>query len=172
MINTQNNFTKKSAFSKALIGILVLVLAFGTYTVATEINRARAEAVTTPAWILCKDYVLIRMWPSRKATEVGQLDPCDEVEIDGRTKDGFAHIVAPVDGWVWAGNIVFSQPVEVNEKYTVVARTRVACRRWCDGPQVAERPWLISGSEVRVYYMSDEWAVTARGYVRTEWLEL
>lgn len=172
MKNIQSNFTKKSPISKALIVILVAVLGLAGYTVETEINRALAEATTTSAWILCKDYVLIRMWASRKAQEVGQLDPCDPIEIDGKTANGFAHIVSPVDGWVWAGNIVFSEPVEVNEKYTVVARNRVACRRWCDGPQVESRPWLISGSEVRVYYMSDEWAVTARGYVRTEWLEL
>ena len=110
--------------------------------------------------------------PSRKATEVGQLDPGDEVEIDGRTKDGFAHIVSPIDGWVWAGNIVFSKPEKVERSAFVTANKRLAARRWGDGPQVDEKPWLICGSEVTVYWMSDEWAVTSRGYLKSEFLEV
>ena len=168
----RNYYTTSSALTKVLALILVLVIALASYTVATEINRAHAETVTTNAWILCKDYVMIRMWPSKRATEVGQLDPCDEIEIDGKTKDGFAHIVEPVDGWVWAGNIVFSEPEQIGSLAFVTAKNRLACRRWVDGPQVESRPWVINGSEVRVFYMCDEWAVTSRGYVRSEWLEV
>ena len=160
-----------SALTKVLVIVLAAVLLFASYTVATEIDRAHAEEITTPGFILCKSYVLIRMAPSRKAPEIGQLDPAELIEIDGKTTDGFAHIVAPCDGWVWAGYITFSEPKQVNTAATVTAPKRVYCRKWCDGPQVEERPYLISGSEVKVYWLSNDWAITNRGFVRTEWLE-
>lgn len=167
----RNHYTT-SCGKRAIMILMAVLLVVVSYHAAYAINRAHAETVTTNAWILCKDYVMIRMWPSKRATEVGQLDPCDEIEIDGKTKDGFAHIVAPVDGWVWAGNIVFSEPEQIGSLAFVTAKNRLACRRWVDGPQVESRPWVINGSEVRVFYMCDEWAVTSRGYVRSEWLEV
>ena len=169
-----NYSTTFSPFGKALLLLLVVVVAFATYNITMEANRVRAESLTTKAWILCKpgDYINLRMAPSKKSQEVGRLDPGDDIEIDGRTKDGFAHIVRPFDAWVWAGYIVFDEPQLVNETYVVVAKSRVACRRWCDGPQVASRPWLINGSQVKVYYLTDKWACTARGFIKTEWLEV
>lgn len=168
----RNYYTTSSALTKVLALILVLVIAMASYAVATEINRAHAETVYAKQWIICKDYVLIRQWPSRRAPECGQLDPGDDIEIDGKTKDGFAHIVSPVDGWVWAGNIVSSQPEKVECKAYVTANKRLYCRRWVDGPTVDSKPYLINGSKVHVYWMNDEWAVTNRGYVRSEWLEM
>ena len=168
----RSNYSTFSVFTKALSLILALVLAFAVYTVACEINRAHAETVYAVGYILCKDYVVIRQWASRRATELGQLDPCDQVEVDGKTKDGFAHIVSPVDGWVHAGYITFSKPEKINTAGIVTAKKRVAARRWCDGPQINSKPWLITGSEVRIYYMNDDWACTSRGYVKSEWLEV
>ncbi|MBQ1792975.1 MAG: hypothetical protein II008_22595 [Oscillospiraceae bacterium] len=165
-------YTTSLVLTKVLSLILVLALALASYTVATEINRAHADTVYAKQWIICKNYVVIRNWPSRGAMEGGQLDPGDEIEIDGRTKDGFAHIVSPVDGWVWAGNIVSSQPEKVECKAYVTANKRLYCRRWVDGPMVDSKPYLINGSKVHVYWMNDEWAVTNRGYVRSEWLEM
>ena len=159
------------ALTKVLIIILAAVLLFASYTVATEIDRAHAEEITTPGYILCKSYVLIRMSPSRKAPEIGQLDPAEPIVIDGKTRAGFAHIVEPCDGWVWAGYITFSEPKQVNTTATVTAPKRVYCRKWCDGPTVDERPYLITGSEVKVYWLSQDWAITNRGFVKTEWLE-
>ena len=159
---TRRYYITSSALTKVLTLILAFVIALAAYTVATEINRAHAETVYTKQWIICKDYVIIRNWPSRKATEGGQLDPGDEIEIDGKTKDGFAHIVSPVDGWVWAGNIVSSQPEKFECKAFVTAKKRLYCRRWVDGPTVDSKPYLVNGSEVRVFWMNDEWAVTNR----------
>ena len=164
-------YNTNSALTKVLVIVLAAVLLFASYTVATEIDRARAEEITTTGYILCKSYVLIRMAPSRKAPEIGQLDPAEPIEIDGKTKAGFAHIVEPCDGWVWAGYITFSEPKQVNVTATVTAPKRVACRKWCDGPTIDERPYLISGSEVKVYWISQDWAITNRGFVKTEWLE-
>ena len=159
--------------ARILTGVLALVLAVIAFTGNYGAIRARAEETTTNAWALCKPgtYINIRLWPSKHATEVGFLDPCDRVEIDGRTKDGFAHVVYPVDGWVFAGYLTFSEPQEIGATYAVVARRRVAARRWIDGPQMGQKPWLINGSEVAVFYMSEDWAITSRGFVMSEYLE-
>lgn len=156
-----------SPLSIALRIILVVVL-----IAATIIFACRAEDVYAKGWILCKDYVLIRIAPSRGAQECGQLDPGDEIEIDGETADGFAHIVSPCDGWVWAGNITFAQVEKIDDVMTVVAKKQVACRRWIDGPQIDGNKWAKNGTEVKVFYMSEEWAVTSRGYIKSEWLEV
>ena len=63
----------------------------------------------------------------------------------------------------------------VNLKGYVTAKNRVACRRWVDGPQAeinGKPSWLVNGSEVKIFYMSEEWACTSRGYIKSEWLEV
>ena len=57
------------------------------------------------------------------------------------------------------------------ETYACVAPTRVACRRWMNGPRT-QNPWLMNNSLVQVFYMTEEWAVTSRGFIRSEWLEV
>ncbi|MBQ5756027.1 MAG: SH3 domain-containing protein, partial [Erysipelotrichaceae bacterium] len=133
-------FSTKPALTKVLVLILAVVLLFASYTVATEIDRAHAEEITTQGYTLCKSYVVIRQWASKRATEIGQLDPAEPIDIDGKTKDGYAHIVAPCDGWVWAGYITFSEPQKIDAPGVVTAKKRVAARRWCDGPNVDSKP--------------------------------
>ena len=154
------------------VSIVLRVILILVMIMAVIVITARAEEVYAKGWILCKDYVMIRTTPSRNAEPAGQLDPGDEVEIEGETADGFAHIVSPCDGWVWAGNITFSRVEEIRGTMVVVARKQVACRRWIDGPQIDGRRWAKNGAEVMVYYMSEEWAVTNRGYIQSEWLEV
>ncbi|MBQ1777932.1 MAG: SH3 domain-containing protein, partial [Acidaminococcaceae bacterium] len=117
-------YTTSSPLTKVLVLILAAVLLFASYTVATEIDRAHAEEITTQGYILCKSYVVIRQWASKRATEIGQLDPAEPIEIDGKTKDGYAHIVAPCDGWVWAGYITFSEPQKIDAPGVVTAKKR------------------------------------------------
>ena len=159
--------TKLNKFQITLRVILAAVI-----IAAVIIFACRAEDVYAKGWIICEDYVQIRQWASRNATSIGQLDPGDEIEIDGKTESGWAHIVSPCDGWVWAGYITFSEPQKIDAPGVVTAKKRVAARRWCDGPNVDSKPWLISGSEVRIYWMCDDWALTNRGYVKSEWLEV
>ena len=159
---------KKPSLFSVILRILLLVLII----VAVYVVFAKADVSYLQRWILCKDYVIIRNSPSKSASEGGQLDPGDEIETDGISKNGFVHIVDPVDGWVWSGNVVESLPEKVEAYGYVVARNRVACRRWVNGPQIEKRPWASNGTEIRVYWMCDEWALTSRGYIQREWLEI
>lgn len=157
------------------VSIALRVILAAVIIAAVIIFACRAEDVYAKGWILCEDYVQIRQWASRDATSIGQLDPGDEIEIDGKTENGWAHIVSPCDGWVHAGYITFSEPEKVGDWMSVNAKKRVACRRWAQGPQIEDngrKRWLVNGSEVQVLWMSKEWAVTSRGYIESEWLEV
>lgn len=137
---------------------------------------ARAEAKEVTAWIMMKpgDCVNLRMTPSKKGREVGLLEPGDSFTTDGKVKNGFVHCLdrGDCDCWVYAGYVVFEEPVEIMEQYIVCSRGRVACRRWMDGELVARHPWAVNGSELTVYYMADGWACTSRGYMKAEYLEV
>ena len=167
-IRTDTGRTGCSWFTAVLMGVLLVLV-----IIAAAVIRAEAEDDSIRAWILCKpsNYTNIRMTPSKRATVVGYLDPCDEIEIDGETENGFVHITYPTDGWVYAGYVTTEEPEAVGETYFVAARNRVAARRWIEGPQISGRPWLVNGTELQVFFMTSEWAVTSRGYIRSEWLE-
>lgn len=125
-------------------------------------------------WVMCKSYVNVRMNPSKGSAEIGRLDAGDEFETDGTVRDGFIRVcgVGEGEGWVFAGYTVDEQPVKTDERYVCVANSRVACRRWAEGPQIKGKAgWLYNGTDVKVYYRTSEWALTSRGYIASEWLE-
>ena len=158
---------KKSPFSIILRVILIVLIILAVWVVF-----AKADVSEMQRWIMCKDYVIIRAKPSRNAMECGQLDPGDDIETDDQTENGFIHIVSPTDGWVWAGNVVESQPEKIEAYGYVVARYQVACRRWVNGPQTEKNPWAKNGTMIKVLWLCDEWALTSRGYIQREWLEI
>ena len=65
-----------------------------------------------------------------------------------------------------------SHVVMVTKRTKPVAKKQVACRRWIGGPQVEGHPWIRNGETCQVFVMADGWAVTSRGYIKSEWLEL
>lgn len=148
---------------KLLIALLLLVLICPA-----------AVAEEQPAWILCGkgSIVNIRLNPRKLSAEAGFLDACDKVVVDGLKKNGYTHIVEPLEGWVHSGYVVYSEPVKSGEKYVVVAKKRLAARRWIDGPRMEKKPWLKNGTTVTVYYWSETWCVTSMGYLQSQWLEV
>lgn len=153
---------------KVLISVVaVFVTVFITLTVAI--------CEESNAWILCKSYVNLRTKPSTSAPTCGQLDVGDGFQTDGKVRNGFIHVLGAgdCDCWVYSGYVSNGEPVEVNEYYVVVAKQKVICRKYVDGPRISgRRGWMKNGSRVKVYWISGDWALTARGYVRSEWLEV
>lgn len=159
--------------------LIVIVIAAVVIAAAyfTELNacRAAAEDTLVRCWILCKpgSQVTVRRTPSKNAMEVGRLEVGDDFMTDAVSANGFIRVYGIGEygeGWIYSGYVSTEKPKPVNMNYCCVAKARVACRRWMDGPQT-ENPWLKNGSSVKVYWMTDEWAVTARGYIKSEWLE-
>lgn len=164
--NTTNK--ERKVFLIAMVAVIVVV------TVALCVS-CKGEDSLVKCWVLCKpgSQVNIRRTPSKKGQEVGFLEVGDWFLTDGSSKNGFirAYGVGDGGGWIFCGNVVEEEPVPVFEQYVCCARTRVACRKWICGPQTS-LPWLCNGSNVQVFYKTSEWSITARGYIRSEWLEV
>ena len=132
-----------------------------------------AEEELTAAWVLCQpdSYVNIRERASSRSAYAGMLMSGDQIWVDGRTKDGYAHCENMSnelgEGWVHAGYIVFDEPEEVNRECLISSNGRVSCRRTIDGDR---RCWVVNGSEVFVYQVAGEWAVTDKGFIKTEFI--
>lgn len=153
-----------------LAGILILLIVFSVVVIT------RAEEKTIPCWVICQpgDYINLRLEPDKHSMCVGFLECGDEFETDGVSRNGFIRVMGAGDTecWIYSGYVVTEKPETVFSNYCVVARNRVACRRWVEGPQVKTRPWLTNGTELQVFYIAEGWAVTSRGFVRAEWLEV
>jgi len=162
-----------SPCGKALLCLAAVIMLIAGYMIGTG---ARAADETVSCWILCKpgSQVNARRTPDRRGQIVGYLEAGDEFRTDGTAKGGYIRVIGLGEygeAWVYAGYVVTEKPETVGERYVCVAKSRVACRRWVDGPQVDGRPWLVNGSTVDVFLTADGWAVTSRGYIKEEWLE-
>ncbi len=126
-------------------------------------------------WIICKpdSYVNVRQTPSKKGAELGRLELGDEITLTGRTKNGFSecsdlHLEMPT-GWIFTGFIVDEEPRQVpGTLYRSCGNGRTALRRWVNGPR---RAWADNGDTFRVFATTAEWALTSKGFIRTEFIE-
>ena len=135
-----------------------------------------SAAAAETMWVFCNGYVNVRQSPSKNSTIVGRLDSGEEFETDGTVRNGFIQALGigeNGDAWIFAGFTSDEQPEKTDKQYVCVAKKRVACRRWIKGPRIKGKTgWLYNGSNVKVYWRTSEWAVTSRGYIMTEWLEV
>jgi len=161
-----------------LFAMIILGIAIG-FWLGMQIVRAEEEKPLA-CWIMCKpgpgNQVFIREKPDKGSKDVGFLEAGDEFYTDGKCRNGFVHAVGigeAGDGWIYSGYVVTEKPELVCENYYCVARSRAACRRWVEGPQIAGRlGWIHNGTTVTVFLRNSEWSVTSRGYIRSEWLEV
>ena len=172
--NTNNN--KRARI--LLIVLLALIVIAGTiYMAAVSANMAYASERLVKCWVLCQpgSQVVVRRTPSKNAMEVGQLEVGDWFETDAVSSNGYIRVYGIGEygeGWIYCGYVSTEEPVKVGMTYCCVAKNRVACRRWVDGPQIQGRGWLVNGSNVDVFFIADGWACTSRGYIQAEWLEV
>ena len=160
-----------NGFQIALRGIVVALI-----VLAVVLFAARAEETTIRCWVMCQpgDRVNLRMGPSKNSRSVGWLECGDGFQTDGESRNGWIRVLDAGDCecWIYCGYVVTEEPEAVFENYVVVAKNKLACRRWVDGPQVTGREWLKNGTSVQVFYTAEGWAVTNLGYMKTEWLEV
>ena len=132
-------------------------------------------AVEEAMYVICmpNDRVNIRLGASRTSSSVGWCEAGDLVYYDGQTKNGYRHCVGlgveAGEGWIHKGYLV-DEPVEyINKDATVVSKSRLAARKYVNGKRTR---WLKPGGVVRIYYWTNEWALTNCGYVQSAYLEL
>ena len=113
---TEKAKAQMMAILAAAIGIFI-----GTF-IGLQLVARGEENRLTEAWVLCQpdSYVNIRERASSRSAYAGMLMSGDQIWVDGRTKDGYAHCENMSnelgEGWVHAGYIVFEEPDEVNKE--------------------------------------------------------
>lgn len=127
----------------------------------------------TERFIICNpdSYVNVRKTPKNGGEVIGQLYCGDAVLTDGKEKNGYLHCVDMSneygEGWVHEGYVINDKP-EIVESYGVISSNgRVAVRRWINGKRGS---WIRDGTRVKVLAVSEEWALTVRGFVKTKYL--
>ena len=126
-------------------------------------------------FILCnpKTPVNVRKTPKKGAEIIGRLDFGDWVDTDFKKKNGYLHVYGITEeneGWIFAGYAIDDQPEKMTGAMAnIAANGRVMSYRWVNGKR---NRWIEVGTQVIVYAISDEWAVTNKGYIRMKYLEV
>ena len=180
-MKNQLNYTtekrKNNDKIKLALVIVELVLIVGIAYVVISALQMAGLAEEQTRWVMCKptDFINVRETPEKHGTEAGYLECGDSFKTDGKTKNGYLHVLnwgEIGDGWIFAGYVVSEKPEQIFENYYCCAKNRVACRRWIDGPKSQYTPWLKNCGDVLVFYIADGWAITSRGFIQAEWLEV
>lgn len=161
-------FDKQKIAGAVVLAVILVAIGFLIGTMC------HGEQLAT-CWAMCKpgSYISIRETPRKTGTEIGYLDCGDSFQTDGESVDGWIRCYGAGDhaGWVYCGYVVTEEPKKIGQRYVCCANRRVACRKWMGGPQIDSRPWMNNGQTCEVFCMADGWAVTSRGYIKSEWLE-
>ena len=170
-----NNYSTNNNIKKVVFALLFVVVVLIGTVISASVCKAADERLAT-CWILCKPgtQVNARKTPDKRSDVVGYLEVGDEVKTDGVSHNGYIRVYGIGEhgvAYVFCGYVATEKPVKVGERYICTSNSRVACRKWMNGPQVSGKPWLVNGSTVSVFCIADGWAVTSRGYIRSEWLE-
>ena len=158
------------------IFFVIITLLMIMVVIVLAVNYCKGEDALVKCWILCKpgSQVNVRRTPSKTGQEVGFLEVGDDFLTDGTSADGWIRcygIGEYGEGWIYSGYVATEEPVPVFEQYVCCGNGRVACRRWMNGPKIDRTPWLANGSNVDVFYIAGDWALTSRGYIMSKYLE-
>lgn len=155
---------------------MILLVALALIAGVIWMAAAGGRADTAEAWVICQpgDYINIRERASKRSAAVGRLECGDGIRITGKTENGFAEIAdLPLEtgegAWIYAPYIVFDEPEWYGDSMTVIGTARVAARRGCGGEI---RKWLQPGTDVQVFWKTEEWCVTNYGFIMTKFLEV
>ena len=149
----------------ALLALVILLTVWGFRAVAN------ADTITEEVWVLCKPEGTVNLREKPKGQIFGGVQACSVLWTDNVTKGSWLHVVelpAECDsGWISSRYIVYDRPEEIKREMRIQAEGRVACREWIGGKVIR---WVQDGELVTVYWISDEWAVTEFGYIRSVYL--
>lgn len=153
--------------------IVLCILMFHDVLIAP--GHAEQPEGTTAAYVICTpgDYVNIRPRPNKKGDEIGRFEPGEVVYLDGVRKGEYLHCVGlrleDTEGWVHMGYVLYDPPEEIGRPGRIVAKGRVAARKNVNGRRTR---WLKPGTELTVHYWSNEWCLTSKGYVQSQFVEI
>ena len=152
---------------------MVLLKRFIFLLLAIVLFVSCSVAENTSVWVLCQpdSYVNIRPFASKRHDPCGIMECGWDGETDGTTKNGYILVYSISTeagcGWIKKGYIVYSKPIVHTYNTNIYSKGRVACWRSIGGNR---RCWAKNGDCITVYATSEEWAVTNKGFIRTEYL--
>lgn len=163
--------------NRLILIVLAILIAGGIFHAQYSWIRAKADGSFCTCWIMMKpgDYVHVRRTPSKNGEIVGYMEPGDWFETDAVSSNGYLRVCdfgEYGEGWVHLGYVVTQEPNQVMAQAVCRTKSRVAIRRYMDGPKVSGNCWLVDGSTVTVFWEADGWSCTSRGFVKSEWLEV
>lgn len=129
-----------------------------------------ASALSETVYVLCQpdSFVYIRQFPKKGAEMAGYAELGDALETDGIKKNGYLLVYGfEGDAWISTGFVTWNPVTIFTLKTQINSKGRVACRRAINGTR---RKWLKDGEKVVIYAFSDDWAVTDKGFVQTQYL--
>ena len=133
---------------------------------------AKADTITEEVWVLCEPNGTVNIRSKPGGAVFGGTSCGAKMWTDNRQRDGFLHVLElnaeEETGWISARYIVYDEPHPVDAVMVITSVGRVAVRKWIGGKIIK---WLQNGEPVTVYWMSDTWAVTEYGYIKSEFLE-
>ena len=133
---------------------------------------AKADTITEEVWVLCEPNGTVNIRSKPGGAVFGGTSCGAKLWTDNRQRDGFLHVLElnaeEETGWISQRYIVYDEPHPVDAVMVITSDGRVACRKWIGGKVIK---WLMNGEPVTVYWMSDTWAVTEYGYIKSEFLE-
>lgn len=157
---------RKNVFTCILIAIVVMFSAFPALADEQEVMYA-----------ICRDgSVNVRAQPTSKARVEGYLEFGWDVTVTDSKVDGtgtlWYKIVGTTElgyGWVCSQYLIRSKPENVSWEATICANGRVAAHKRVNG---ARKCWVSPGAKVQVKIFSEDWCLTDKGYVKTEYLQI
>ena len=128
------------------------------------------SALADTVYVLCQpdSFVNVRAFPRKGAEITGYAELGWQLETDGIRKNGYVKVSGyEGDAWIYAGYLTDCAVTVITLKTQIVSKGRVACRRAINGTR---RKWLKDGTEVTIYALSDEWSITDKGFIKTQYL--
>lgn len=177
VMTTKENYTtsyeSRKDFILMILGIVAIGMFIGVALAAFVMVQTAYADAPGERWAICQpdSYLNIREEPKKNANICGSLFLGDRAETDGKTKDGFIHIINAStesgDGWVAARYMTEIPPKVKTVTGYIEARSRVAVRSQPGGKRTR---WMKPGETVTVYCYGSEWTVTNRGFIRSEFV--
>ena len=156
----------RTALEIALIALII----WGIVCLYSSLGFAESEY--TEAYVLCEDYVNIRIKPTKKSESIGRFECGEKIWLDGKKRNGYLHCVdlslESDTGWIHSGFVVYDEPQRMNQSAVIVSKGRLAARKYVNGKRTR---WLKPLASLKVYWWSDDWCVTNCGYVQSKYLE-
>lgn len=151
--------------------IEIILIAILVFAAVNAYNYAFAESDVY--FIICnpESHVNARNKPQKAASIVGRLECGDMVRTDGRQKNGYYHIIdcsfEQDEAWISGSYLVQDKPYIGEWHSSIISEGRVAARRNVNGKRLR---WLNPGTGITIYVLSNEWCITNRGFIRSEYL--